>query len=767
MVHMRDGTRLATDVYLPKGEGPWPVILSRTPYGRFRIDEITGAGYAVVTQDWRGYGLSEGEKIPFEAEGWGEFRDGYDTVEWIAEQEWCNGFIGTWGGSALGIAQNLMAGSYPPQLVCQHILAAAWDMYPDMFFQGGVLRKSLVETWWLVHGNQSHLQQLLSHPDYDDRWELLNCSRRVENMTYPAMHIGGWYDIFSQGTIDAFVERQNRGGNGSAGNQKLVMGPWWHGGLGKMTQGELTFPENARYPDLWPDTIQFFDLWMKGEDSGFDMGPAIRYYVMGDVDDPRAPGNEWRTADSWPPPNEETSLYISGNDLQRDPGKDLSTSYQYDPNDPVSTLGGANLVIPAGPMDQSSLEGRSDVLAFSTQPLTVPVEISGRIRFRLFASSSCKDTDFVVKLTDIYPDGRSMLITDGAIRGSHRLSMSRSDPLVPGEIREFWIDLWSTSIILDRGHRIGVQISSSNSPRFQPNTNTIGLDGDKMIANNTIFIGNSNPSCIILPIAGPDSDGDGMYDYLDSLPETAGPSPSDSELLDLMEDVRKEVDSLDGGRVRELLEYSLEVANRALNRGDSIRAGHLMELVEEGVGHTHGNLSNEGISIYSQSLYHAQEKANRSNFAEMVSCIRAGWILAGINEELRDTNAKQVLSGLILEAVNEMDKEGCGSATLIEEWVVDPHIRAIASGIHSAREREIPEGELGLVEDMFFSALEKHVQMRSESSDVILRQVENRLRNMGIEIGELDPVSMVLILLLAIAVMYETGPTSAVQKGNK
>ncbi len=522
MVSMRDGVLLATDVYLPSGEGPWPTILVRTPYGRGGAGLFDDWGYAVVTQDMRGFGDSEGVKRPFESDGWGDLQDGYDIIEWIANQSWSDGKVGTFGGSALGITQNLMAGSYPPHLICQHIQVAASDLYSQAAFPGGVFRESMAEGWLGENAAPGVIDEWKSHSSYSPSWDAYNSELRVPGMTYAGFHLGGWYDIFSQGTINAFVERQHNGGQGSAGNQKLVMGPWIHVGFFIRRQGELMYPPNSLYIlRYFSDAKVFFDYWLKGLDNGLMDGPAVTYYVMGDVDDHDAPGNEWREADDWPIPCTNFSLYLSEENLTREPGMDSTDDYLYDSENPVPTVGGANLYLASGSMDQRSVEGREDVLVYTTEPLGVPVEITGRIYVQLFASSSCTDTDFMAKLTDVYPDGRSMLVLDGAIRARHRNSMEDEELMVPGEVYEFWIDLWSTSIVFNKGHRIRLAITSSNYPRFDANPNTghpFGWGNETMTAQNTIYKGMSSPSRIILPLTGPDSDGDGIYDIMDPDP---------------------------------------------------------------------------------------------------------------------------------------------------------------------------------------------------------------------------------------------------------
>jgi len=522
MVPMRDGVHLATDVYLPIGKGPWPTILMRTPYGKRNSGPIDWQGYAVVIQDMRGYGDSEGERRPFETDGWGELQDGYDTVEWIADQPWSNGKVGTYGASALGIAQHLMAGSYPPHLVCQHIAMAPFDIYSQFVYRNGILMKSFVETWMKAYSSPDLLDEWISSPGYSSKWKRFNAGERVENMTFPGFHVGGWYDIFSQGTLDAFTEKQHSGGPGSKGNQRLVMGPWTHNGSSVRRQGDLIYPSNSVYDEEYHlDAKRFFDCWLRGEDDAFSQEPVVRYYVMGDVDDPEALGNEWRTSADWPVPHRNLSLYLSHDGLRTEPGKDSYESYLYDPRNPVPTLGGANIMIKAGPMDQRPVEDRGDVLVYTTEPLECPVEITGRVWVQLFASSSCPDTDFMAKLTDVYPDGRSMLVLDGAIRARYRESTRSGKLMDPGRVYEFWIDLWSTSIVFAKGHRIRLDITSSNYPRFDVNPNTghpPAADNESKIALNTIFQGKSYPSRIILPLTGPDSDSDGLYDFIDPEP---------------------------------------------------------------------------------------------------------------------------------------------------------------------------------------------------------------------------------------------------------
>jgi putative CocE/NonD family hydrolase len=285
------------------------------------------------------------------------------------------------------------------------------------------------------------------------------------------------------------------------------MGPWTHGGWRKGTkQGELTYPENAAKPPKNVDDGRWFEYWLKGVDNGIMKEPAVAYYVMGDTSDSNAPGNQWRTADGWPPPAKETPYYLrkDGRLHAELPAPDEPPqSYQYDPKNPVPTVGGNNLNMPAGPFDQRHVENRPDVLLFTTPVLEQPLEVTGRIKVILWASSSAKDTDFTAKLTDVYPDGRSMLVLDGIIRARHRDSMEREDFVEPGKIYRFEIDLWSTSLIFNKGHRVRVAVSSSNFPRFDANPNTGKQSWEEqnpIAATNTVYHDAEHPSHILLPV---------------------------------------------------------------------------------------------------------------------------------------------------------------------------------------------------------------------------------------------------------------------------
>jgi len=513
MVPMRDGVRLATDVYRPANEqGPLPVILMRTPYSKAAAERIAASlcrhGYILVAQDMRGRFQSEGnDAVVFHNDAWAtEHRDGHDTLQWIIAQPWCNGKIGTMGGSALGIVQNLMAPDAPEQLVAQYVSVAFSNMYAQAGYQGGAFRKALVENW--LRGNHfdpKSLEAFRAHYMYDEFWDRVNPEKYAHRVNSPAIFHGGWYDIFLQGTINSFVAIQHRGGPRARGNCRLVIGPWAHGNF----KG-LKYPPNSRQTPAAVDRMRFFEYWLKGVENGVPNDKPVHYYVMGDPEDPAALGNFWRSADDWPPPFEPVAGYFHADGtLQLDPPtqSDAKLTYRYDPNDPVPTLGGQNLNIAKGPMDQRPVESRPDVLLFTSGVLEEPVGLTGPVRAVLYVSSDCPDTDFTVKLCDVYPDGRSMLVTDGIIRARFRGGFDREQFLEPGQVYKLEVDLWSTSLVVNRGHRIRVAVSSSNAPRFEPNPNNgqphMGM-GQPRVATNTLHTSSRYPSHIVLPkYAGP------------------------------------------------------------------------------------------------------------------------------------------------------------------------------------------------------------------------------------------------------------------------
>lgn len=509
MLPMSDGVRLATDVYLPSGAGPFPVVFSRTPYSRTKAAGMAAAharaGLALVVQDMRGRFDSEGENLPFIGCGWGEHKDGVETLAWIRKQSWCNGKVCTVGGSAGGITQNLLAAAGPERLTAQHISVAAASIYHDATYVGGALRLCQVENWTTTNRfSRRALDIMREHPSYDDYWRQFDTTLRFAEMNAPAMHVGGWFDTFAQGTIDSFVGRQHQGASRARGKQKLVMGPWTHTIGRNLDDAELVFP-NAQMPKDY-ESSRWLEHHLLGVDNGVMDLPAVTYYVLGDVRDAAAPGNEWRRAEDWPVPYRPTAYYLqSGGRLSLDkpaaPAEPVQ--YTFDPANPCPTLGGNNLTIARGPRNQNPIESRSDVVLFTSEPLEKPLEVTGRVRAKILIASSAVDTDLSIRLCDVYPDGKSYNMAEGMLRLRYRKSFEQPEPLAPGEVVEAEVDCWSTSIVFNRGHRIRVTLTSSNYPRFDMNPGTGKPwqdDQPSVKQTNRIFIDAAHPSAIVLPV---------------------------------------------------------------------------------------------------------------------------------------------------------------------------------------------------------------------------------------------------------------------------
>ncbi len=512
MVKMSDGTALATDYYLPSEGGPkWPVVLARTAYPRIVVGKNaegwTNDGYACVIQELRGTCASEGERNIFYADGWREgLRDGADAIAWVMDQPWCNGKIATYGESALGITQ-VLGGPVMSRATCQDIKLAPSDFYNNLAYRGGVWCKNLDETWLTLMGLRDTIHLYKAHPYYDTFWTFYNANAKAPEITLPAIHIGGWYDIFQQGSIDNFVTRQNNGGPGAKGSQVLIM----HGGSHVGYHGDYRYSKKTRDVSTGKLEREFIGYWLKGQASDIMKRPPVYYYVMGDDTDPAAPGNEWRNAATWPPYEaRETAYYLGAQGAlgAEPPAEALSYTFAFDPNNPVPTHGGQNLFLPTGPFDQRSVrDGRKDILVFASAPLETPIEIAGRISVKLFVSTDAPDTDFTAKLVDVYPAGdeREILMLDGVQRVKLRNGFSQPAPLLasPDEVVEVAVDLWSISWVFNTGHRIGLHVSSSNYPRFEINPNTgedFPQEGNLRIAHNVVHAGKDRPSTLLLPV---------------------------------------------------------------------------------------------------------------------------------------------------------------------------------------------------------------------------------------------------------------------------
>ncbi|MFN8441286.1 MAG: CocE/NonD family hydrolase [Caldilineaceae bacterium] len=559
-VSMRDGVLLATDLYRSAQEQPAPVLVRRTPYNKERfiapdVMAYVQAGYHVVIQDARGRFASQGE---FNA-GFQEVNDSADCYAWVAQQPWCDGRIGTLGESYMAQLQWLSAAQMPKAVKALSTLIAPIDHYSDIAYRGGVLNigsmlfwcsmmalgeqerrlktgratpqammqqamalanlKQIYETLPLsamshLEGISPHFFNWLSHPTYDEFWQGLD-ARKYAKIDKPVLHIGGWYDIFLNGNLQAYIGMQQRDrAVGVSNRQKLIIGPWSHGTNWTSSYHEMDYGMHAGGEAVNLTGVQqrWMDRWVKGIENGIEQESPVRIFVMGI--------NQWRDEADWPLPDTQyTPFYLHSdghaNTLHGDgtlsttlPDSEPADRFVYDPLNPVPSIGGANLMPYAnaiGPRDQQTVEVREDVLVFSTEVLSQAVEVTGPVTAQLYVSSSVPDTDITCKLVDVYPDGRAMLLTDGILRLRYRHSFSQPTLLQPDEIVPITVDLWSTSNVFLPGHRIRIEVSSSCFPKFARNSNTGGdvvNEGREVYrsALNHIYHDAEHPSHVLLPI---------------------------------------------------------------------------------------------------------------------------------------------------------------------------------------------------------------------------------------------------------------------------
>jgi putative CocE/NonD family hydrolase len=561
-IPMRDGTCLRADLYRSPGEQQYPVLLQRTPYGK-QESQIPMAlmaverGYSVVIQDTRGRWASEGENYPLVHER----EDGYDTLAWIVEQPWCNGRVGMYGSSYLGYAQWAAAASGHPALKTI-IPGFAFRNPYHMAYQGGALNLGVTVTWGLLA--QAHMQieklpddspdkdalwqrliravdglsqgdtfrqlplsylpligeqaitpffhDVINHSQPDAYWQQMTCP--YEKVRLPVFHIGGWYDVFAHSTLGDFVGMQEQAPDDwLRGQQKLLVGPWIHASFDNLN-GELDFGLEASWMLVNPEELQlrWFDYWLKGEQNEIMDEAPVRIFVMG--------ANSWRDEQEWPLARTWYTPYYfhsAGNANSSAGDGRLNTNppqvtqpvdiYEYDPENPVPTRGG-NLccwqaALPPGPYDQSALEDRPDILVFTSAPLTEDLEVTGPVQVNLWTASSAPSTDFTAKLLDVHPDGSAINLLDGIQRVIFR-DERQATQAEPGGVCALQIDLGATSNLFQAGHRLRVEISSSNFPRFDRNPNSgAGLHTeakDLHTAQQRVFHDTEHPSHIVLPV---------------------------------------------------------------------------------------------------------------------------------------------------------------------------------------------------------------------------------------------------------------------------
>lgn len=513
MIPMRDGVKLSAFLYRPAGPGPWPVLLEqRYANGRNtavdqQFSKLARGGYVVVLANFRGAQESEGVWRGYRALGWGELQDGYDLVEWLAAQPWSTGKVGTFGSSQAGFAQNFLAVAGPPHLAAQYMIDTGLSLFHEGYRIGGITRPLRFKELGKVCRVPSHNDELLAewyqHPHYDDYWAAEDCSRHFDRMQVPCFTIGSWYDFMCVGSVDSYIGRQHRGGPGSRGTQQLLIGPWLHGRVKEINvTGELTYPENARFP-LDDHMLRWFDHFLKGIDNGVEREPTARYYVMGAIGEAAAPGNVWRTADDWPVPVTTMPWYLHA-------GGQLTTSapeasggeavFVADPKQPASI---PTIAFP-GARDARPFEQQPNVLTFTSAKLTSPVEWTGKVTAELFLASDAPDTDVIVRVSDVYPDGRSMLIMDYVRRLRYREGYEREVLLTPGQVTPVNFDVGWMSLVFNAGHQIRITVASTGAPFYEPNPNT-GLPltleppAEQRVATNRLQLHQKYASRILAP----------------------------------------------------------------------------------------------------------------------------------------------------------------------------------------------------------------------------------------------------------------------------
>ena len=562
---MRDDIVTYCDVFKPSGSGKHPVLLMRTPYDKSAsmsrtmiIDAITAAseGYAVVIQDVRGRHSSSGDFYTFH----NEIDDGFDSIDWAASQSWSTGKVGMYGSSYVGATQWLAARSQHPALaaICPGVTAS--DYHEGWAWQGGAFELAFNLSWSagpLVQGNWDNISATvdtegisssdivafkdnldegfrklplsshsvlkknlapyyydwIKHPEFDDYWRTISIEDHHQDISVPAFNIGGWHDIFLGGTLRNFNGMSSNGKTKFArGGQKLLIGPWVHGNNGILAGdygfGTLSSRSSA---DLHGRALAYFDQWLKEDDSLAQNDTSVRIFVMG--------SNEWRDEDSWPLERAiDTPFYLhskgGANSLlgdgvlsQTSPDREIEDSFLYNPQFPVPTVGGSlccdEVFTKSGIYDQQFVEQRSDVLVYTSEAVTEDLEVTGPVKVTLYASSSAQDTDFTAKLVDVNKDGFARNLTDGIIRSRYRNKRTGAVFVEPGTIVSYEIDLWATSNVFLKGHKIRLEISSSNFPRFDRNLNTGGEIGEEtnfQSALQKVYHSGQFPSHVTLPL---------------------------------------------------------------------------------------------------------------------------------------------------------------------------------------------------------------------------------------------------------------------------
>ena len=539
-VPMRDGVALSADIYRPRADGRFPTVLMRTPYdNNSNIEKgrsLANRGYACVVQDCRGRWDSDGEYYPFHPDG----EDGYDTQEWIGSQPWSDGKIGMAGGSYLGLVQWQSAVHGSRYLSCMAPRVICADFYQGLVHPGGALQLGVCMTWGMRTNGRtaqnidyhnwteafrglplSRIDELsgrrmqfwkdwIEHTCYDEYWEEVDVGKRFGDIRAPALNMGGWFDLYAGDTFTCFNGLQEHGGTAEARRSKLIVGPWPHALSTSTRTGDVDFGIDSM-ADLEAMELRWFDYWLRGEENGIVDEPPLRLFIMG--------SNKWRDENEWPLARTDwqnwylhsgggANTLLGDGTLSTDtPARETPDGFAYDPEHPVQTNGGNNCcsphIVPWGPYDQRPVEMRSDVLCYTSAPLSKDMEVTGPIRVVLFAITDGRDTDWTAKLVDVAENGYAMNLCDGIIRARFHAGFKSESLLEPGEIYRYEIDVSVTGNLFRKGHRIRLEISSSNFPRFDRNPNTghpLGEDVELRVANQTILHNADHPSHVVLPV---------------------------------------------------------------------------------------------------------------------------------------------------------------------------------------------------------------------------------------------------------------------------
>ena len=495
MVPMRDGIKLATGIFRPKKAGKYPVMLTRTSYG-IQAASLHEAGQFVnkniifIAQDLRGDGESEGKGTLDPMSFDNEINDGYDTVAWIRKQTFSNGKVGMAGQSGHGFAAYMGYLSKPPGLNSIFTTISGGNAYLYWGYHNGVRREMIN---WFANRN-THIPQWPKPTIrlFDKNAYIRKIAAAKNN---PTIFIAktGWYDIFAESALDYF--------NSFADNGKIFLqvDASGHGRMAGRQFPHKVIPKEWQIPDLVDSTIN--------PEKYNTQKSRIVYYLMGDVIDPKAPGNTYKIATTWPVPHTPTFLYMHSNGAlsQSKPVANYSSlSFKYDPRNPVSSEGGDVFIHKGvGPKDQRVLKNRKDILRFTSEPLKEPMEITGKVLAELFVKTDVEDTTFTAKLIDIYPDGYEAIVRDSIIMGRFHEGFNKESRMEKGKVYKLKMDMWSTALVINKGHRLAVHISSSNSPKYEVHPNTfepVTSFAKVPIATNTIMLSKDNPSKIIMPV---------------------------------------------------------------------------------------------------------------------------------------------------------------------------------------------------------------------------------------------------------------------------